>query len=117
MNWNFLKRALQMSVVISGMLVPAMAVAQKAPDLTAYKTLANDALKLVAAGDMEGASKKVLDLEVKWDSSGLDSLLPDLDEEMDAVKDAVHSGNAKNSTAELHNYLQMLGEASKPAAH
>jgi len=96
---------------------PTMAAAQKAPDLTAYRTMATDTLKLVSAGDMKGAAKKVSDLETKWDGAGMDSLLPDLDEEMDAVKDAVRSGNAKKSTAELNNFVGMLREASKPAAH
>jgi hypothetical protein len=116
---NLLKRALHVSAVcaILGMLVPIVATAQPARDLTAYKTLASDALKLVTAGNMAGAKKKVSDLEAKWDASGLDLLLPDLDQEMDAVKDAVDSGNAKDSAAELNSYLQMLAKPSKPAAH
>jgi hypothetical protein len=116
---NLLKRAFHVGAVCAllGLLAPTLAAAQPAPNLTPYRTMANDALKLVAAGNMSGASKKVLDIETKWDSSGLDSSLPDLDEEMDAVKDAVHSGDAKKATAELKNYLQMLAQASKPAAH
>jgi hypothetical protein len=120
LNWTFLKRALHVSAVCAllGLLAPSVATAaQSAPDLTPYKTMANDALKLVAAGDMAGASKKVSDLETKWDGSGMDLLLPDLDEEMDAVKDAVRSRNAKASTAELNTFLQMIARTSKPAAH
>jgi hypothetical protein len=119
MNWDFLKRALHVSVVcaILGVLVPTVATAQPAPNLVPYKTLATDALKLVTAGDMKGAYKTLLDLEAKWDASGLDASLPDLDDEMDTMKNVVSSGDKKKSTAELNNYLQMIAEASKPAAH
>jgi hypothetical protein len=119
MNGNFLKRALHLSVVCAmlGALAPTVATAQPAPNLTPYKTLATDALKLVTAGDMKGASKKLLDLEAKWDASGLDAALPDLDDEMDAMKVAVSSGDKKKSTAELNNYLQMIADASKSKAH
>src|SRR5580700_9040069 len=91
LNWAFLKRTLHVSAVcaILGMLVPTLSAAQPATDLTAYQTIAKDALKLVAAGDMGGASKKLLDLESKWDSSGLNASFPDLDEQMDTMKDAV----------------------------
>jgi hypothetical protein len=115
---NLLKRAFHVGAVCAllGMLVPTMAAAQPAPNLTAYRTIANDTLKLVAAGNMGGASKKMLDLESKWDASGLQTSLPDLDDEMDTVKDAVDSGNAKKATAELNSYLQMLAKVSKPRA-
>ena len=116
-RWNFLKHAFQASVVcaILALLVPAVATAQPAPNLAPYKTLATDALKLVTAGDMKGASKKLLDLEAKWDSSGLDAALPDLDDQMDKMKDAVNSGDKKKSAAELNTYLQLIADASKPA--
>ena len=116
---NFLKRAFHVGAVcaILAMLVPTVGAAQPAANLTAYRTLANDTLKLVTAGNMAAASKKVLELEDKWDAAGMDSLHPDLDEQMDAVKDAVHSGNAKKSTEELNGFLQMLAAESKPAAH
>ena len=97
------------------MAVPTLSAAQPAADLTAYQTMAKDALKLVAAGDMGGASKKLLDLEAKWDASGLNASFPDLDDEMDTMKDTVSSGDAKKSTVELNRYLQMIAEASKPA--
>jgi len=118
-NRNFLKRALYVSLACAmlGAAVPTVATAQPAPNLAPYKTLATDALKLVTAGDMKGASKKLLDLEAKWDTSGLDAALPDLDDEMDAMKVAVSSGDKKKSTAELKTYLQMIAEASKPKAH
>ena len=117
-NWNLLKRALHVSVVcaVLGLLVPSVAAAQPAPNLAPYKTLATDALKLVTAGDMKGASKKLLDLEAKWDSSGLDAALPDLDDQMDTMKNAVSSGDKKKATAELNTYLQLIAEASKPAS-
>ena len=119
LNWAFLKRALHVGAVcaILGMLVPTLSAAQPATDLTAYQTIAKDALKLVAAGDMGGAHKKLLDLEAKWDSSGLDAALPDLDDQLDTTMAAVGHGDKKKSTAELNNYLQMIAVASKPAAH
>ncbi len=117
-NWNLLKRALHVSVVcaVLGLLVPSVAAAQPAPNLAPYKTMATDALKLVTAGDMKAASKKLLDLEAKWDSSGLDAALPDLDDQMDTMKNAVSSGDKKKATAELNTYLQLIAEASKPAS-
>jgi len=114
-NWNLLKRAFHVIVVCALLGLPTLAAAGPAPDLAPYKTLATDALKLVTAGDMKGASKKLLDLEAKWDSSGLDAALPDLDDQMDAMKITVSSGDKKKATAELKDYLQMIAEASKPA--
>jgi len=116
-NWDLLKRALHVSAVCAIVGMPGVAAAQPAPDLTPYKTLATDARKLVAAGDMKGASKKLLDLEAKWDASGLDAALPDLDDEMDTMKSAVSSGDKKKATAELNTYLQLIAEQSKPKAH
>jgi hypothetical protein len=60
---------------------------------------------LVAAKDMKGASKKMEELEGKWDASGLNQTFPNIDSEMDA----------KNATAELNTYLGLLDRASKPA--
>jgi hypothetical protein len=119
LNWDFLKRAFHLIAVcaVLGLLVPAVATAQPAPKLAPYKVFATDALKLVSAGDMGGAHKKLLDMEAKWDSSGLDVEFPDLDEQMDTTIDAVSRGDKKKSTAELNNYLQMIAVASKPPAH
>ena len=118
LNWAFLKRALHLGAVfaILGMLAPTLAAAQPATKLAAYQTAAKAALKLVAAGDMGAASKKVLDMESKWDASGLDTSFPDLDDEMDTMIAAVGSGNAKRATTELNTYLQMIADVSKPSA-
>ena len=62
-------------------------------------------------------AKKLLDLETKWDASGLDAALPDLDDQLDTMKGAVSRGDKKKSTAELNTYLQMIAEASKAKAH
>lgn len=98
-------------------LTPTLPAAQKTttPDLKPYQTMAQDALKLVTAKDMKGASKKMDELEAKWDASGLNQTLPNIDSEMDAAKDAVASGDAKKATAELNTYLGLLDRASKPA--
>ena len=116
---SFLKHAF-LAVAVCAMLcalTSTLRAAQKAttPDLKPYQTLAQEALKLVTANDMKGASKKMAELEGKWDSSGLDQTLPNIDSEMDAVKDAVKSGDAKKATAELNTYLGLLARASKSA--
>jgi len=116
---TFLKHAF-LAVAVCAMLcalTSTLPAAQKTttPDLKPYQTMAQDALKLVTANDMKGASKKMAELEGKWDSSGLDQTLPNIDSEMDAVKDAVKSGDAKKATAELNTYLGLLARASKPA--
>jgi len=98
-------------------LVPTVATAQPAPNLVPYKTLATDALKLVTRGDMKGAHKKLLDLEAKWDASGLDAALPDLDDQLDTMMGDVSRGDKKKSTAQLNTYLQMITQASKAKAH
>jgi hypothetical protein len=116
---SFLKHAF-LAVAVCAMLcalTSTLRAAQQAatPNLKPYQTLAQEALKLVTANDMKGASKKIAELEGKWDSSGLDQTLPNIDSEMDAVKDAVKSGDAKKATAELNTYLGLLARASKPA--
>jgi hypothetical protein len=116
---TFLKHAF-LAVAVCAMLCAltlTLPAAQKAttPDLKPYQTMAQDALKLVAAKDMKGASKKMDELEGKWDASGLNQTLPNIDSEMDAAKDAVASGDAKKATAELNTYLGLLDRVSKPA--
>jgi hypothetical protein len=116
---TFLEHAL-LAVAVSAMLcafTSTLPAAQKAttPDLKPYQTMAQDALKLVTAKDMKGASKKMDELEGKWDASGLEQTFPNIDSEMDAAKDAVKSGDAKKATAELNTYLGLLDRASKPA--
>ena len=98
-------------------LTPTLSAAQKTttPDLKPYQTMAQDALKLVTAKDMKGASKKMDELEAKWDASGLNQTLPNVDSEMDAAKDAVASGDPKKATAELNTYLGLLDRVSKSA--
>ena len=119
LNLAFLKRTLHVGAVcaILGMLLPTLAAAQPATKLAAYQTIAKDTLKLVAAGDMKGASKKVLDMESKWDASDLQTSFPDLDDQMDTTIAAVGSGNAKKATTELNTFLQMIADVPKPSAH
>jgi hypothetical protein len=89
--------------------------AAPAYDLTPYQAIAKEALELVSTGNMAGAKKKVGELEAKWDSNNLREPLPKIDEQMDAVKDAVSSGDAKKATAELNRYLDMLEKSQKSA--
>lgn len=114
---TFLKHAF-LAVAVSVMLcalTSTLPAAQKnaTPDLKPYQTMAQDALKLVTAKDMKGASKKMDELEGKWDASGLNQSLPNIDSEMDAAKDAVASGDPKKATAELNTYLGLLDRVSK----
>jgi hypothetical protein len=117
---TFLKHAFLAAAVCAMLcaLAPALPAAQKstAPDLKPYQTMAQEALKLVAAKDMKGASKKMDELESKWDASGLNQTLPNVDSEMDAAKDAVGSGDPKKATAELNTYLGLLDRVSKQPA-
>ena len=108
---TFLKHAF-LAVAVCAMLcalTSTLRAAQQAttPNLKPYQTLAQEALKLVTAKDMKGASKKMDELEGKWDSSGLNQTLPNIDSEMDAAKDAVKSGDAKKATVELNTYLDL----------
>jgi hypothetical protein len=96
-------------------LFSTLSHAAPAYDLTPYQAIAKEVLGLVATGNMAGAKKKVGELEAKWDSNNLRDPLPKIDEQMDAVKDAVSSGDAKKATAELNRYLEMLEKSQKTA--
>jgi hypothetical protein len=54
------------------LLLPAQSIAAPAPtlgDLSKFKTIAKDTLKLVDAGDMTGAQKRITDFETAWDKA------------------------------------------------
>jgi hypothetical protein len=96
-------------------LTPSAANAAAAYDLAPYQTMAKEVLELVTAGSMEDAKKKVGQLEAKWDGNNLRDAFPAIDQQMDAVKDAVNSGDAKKSTAELNRYVEMIDKTPKSA--
>jgi hypothetical protein len=89
-------------------------------DMSAFETLAKDAQKLVAAGDMAGAHKKMLELEEKWDSNTKDLKKADpplwnlIDKQMDAALEACDGKDAKKATTELNGFLEKLGRVPKP---
>jgi hypothetical protein len=98
-------------------LVPAWAA--NAYNTTPYETMAKETLKLVAAGDLNGALKKARDLEAKWDSETADlrAAEPDLwgqiDTQMDAAIAAL-TADAKKATDEWNTYLKILARVPKP---
>ena len=114
---NYLKRVL-VAVAAYAMLFMVTSTLHAAPasgnDLAPYQTLAKDSLNLVHSGDMKGALNKAEALEEKWDSSNLRESLRDIDAQMDAMIDALKSGDAKKATAEINTYLELLDKASKP---
>ena len=98
-------------------LVPAWPA--NAYNTTPYETMAKETLKLVAAGDLNGALKKARDLEAKWDSETADlrAAEPDLwgqiDTQMDAAIAAL-TADAKKATDEWNTYLKILARVPKP---
>ena len=98
-------------------LVPAWP--SNAYNTTPYETMARETLKLVAAGDLDGALKKARDLEAKWDSETADlrAAEPDLwgqiDTQMDAAIEALTAADAKKATDEWNSYLKILARIPK----
>ncbi|HYM07286.1 MAG TPA: hypothetical protein VEU11_12065 [Terriglobales bacterium] len=103
-------------------LAPASSAAPAAYtyDMTPYETMAKESLKLVAAGDMNGALKKARELEAKWDAEATDlrAADPDLwnliDGQMDAAIAALMTTDAKKATEELNSYLEKAARVPKP---
>jgi hypothetical protein len=97
------------------LLLPAQSIAAPAPtlgDLSKFKTIANDTLKLVDAGDMTGAQKRITDFETAWDKA--QSVLYPLNKEQwsvidTAADDAISSLRAsKPSPAKAKSALAQL---------
>jgi hypothetical protein len=99
-------------------LAPALPAAGY--DMTPYEAMAKESLKLVAAGDMDGALKKARELEAKWDSETTDmraaepALWDPIDKQMDAAIAAITSGDAKKATDEWKSYLEKTAKVHKP---
>jgi hypothetical protein len=119
-----LKNALLAGVVCAAlwMLAPTLSAAPPSYtyDMTPYETMAKESLKLVAAGDMNGALKKARELEEKWDSETADlkqadpDLWTQIDTQMDAAIAALTSTDAKKATDELKSYLEIVARVPKP---
>jgi hypothetical protein len=103
-------------------LAPALSAAPPSYpyDMTPYVTMAKASLKLVAAGDMPGALKKMRELEGKWDSETTElkkhdaTLWKVIDEQMDVAIDACQTTDAKKATDALNNYLAKVARVPKP---
>jgi len=89
-------------------------------DTTPYEAMAKEALKLVAAGDMKGASETAKKLEAKWDAetNELRAADPDLwdliDKQMDAAIAALSTTDTKKAINELNSYLEKVARVPKP---
>lgn len=92
-------------------------------DMSAFKTIAEDALKLIKSGDYSGAQKKTLELEGKWDEGTKELKAADrklwntIDKQMDAAIDACKAAkdakSAEKATAALDDFLAKLAQAEK----
>jgi hypothetical protein len=118
MSTNFLRRTLAAVAVLAlGALAPALSSAAAPVDLAPFRALAQDTLKLVQAGDMAGALKKEAALESASDAKGIHDSQPKLDDQMDAIKDALTSKDAKKATDAINKYIALIDAVQKPAAH
>lgn len=107
--------------------VPCLAFGQAAGatynhDMSAYKKLAEDALKLAKDNNLPAAYAKTKDLEKVWDKGTEDfkkadlSLWTKIDDEMDVAIDATNPAKGATkakSTAALQKWLDLL--ATVPA--
>ncbi|NLS01578.1 hypothetical protein HGP17_32490 [Rhizobium sp. P38BS-XIX] len=100
------------------LLPPAQSLAAPAPklgDLSEFKLIANDTLKLVDAGDMTGAQKRITDFETAWDKA--QSKLYPLNKDQWGVIDTAADGAisslraAKPSQAKASSALKQLIKA------
>jgi uncharacterized membrane-anchored protein len=105
-------------------LVPGQAVHHyAAADLAEFKTITDDTLRLVNAGDQAGAKARITDLETAWDEAE-STLKPKdsagwtaLDERIDAALTAVRAGKADPATEKstLSDLLAAIGAGSSDA--
>jgi len=119
-----LKNALLAAAVCATLCGLAPVVSAAPPsytyDMTPYETMAKESLKLVAAGDMNGALKKAQELEAKWDGETADlrgkdgELWSEIDGQMDVAIAALMTTDAKKATAELNSYLEKVARVPKP---
>jgi hypothetical protein len=87
-------------------------------DMSSYKKMANDALKLVKDGKLADAHKKMKpELEKAWDKGTADMKKADaklwtmIDKQMDVAidaTDAAKGGTAEKATAEIQKFIDML---------
>ncbi len=105
----------------------AASVSPTAPlgDLTAFKTIADDMLKLVRSGDLSGAKSRADDLETAWDNN--QARLRPMNEQkwtlmdgaIDDVLTKVRAGqpNAGASGASLESFINIMNNLGKQEAN
>ncbi len=98
---------------------PAAKSADYNHDMSAYKTLAEEALKLAKANKLAEAYPKTKELEKAFDKGTEDlrkadpKLWTEIDTQMDAAIDAANpakDGAAEKAAAELQKFIGMLGK-------
>jgi hypothetical protein len=87
-------------------------------DMSKFKTIAEDAGKLVKAADYPGAQKKILDLESQWDDGTKELKAADrkvwntidkqLDVAIDACKAAKDAASAEKAEKAISDFLEKL---------
>jgi hypothetical protein len=114
-----------LALILAGSSFAADSAKGDAPkyDMSAFKTITEDALKLVKSGDYSGAHKKTLELEGKWDEGTKSLKAADrklwntIDKQMDAAieacKAAKDAAGADKATAALNDFLAKLALAEK----
>ena len=92
-------------------------------DMSKYKGITEDALKLVKAGDYSGAHKKTVELETAWDDDtkklkeASRKTWKAADDQMDvamkACETAKDATGAEKATKALNDYLTKLNDVEK----
>lgn len=112
-------------LALAGTTYAAEGAKEGAPkyDMSAFKGIAEEALKLVKAKDYFGAHKKTLELEGKFDDGTKDLKAADrklwntIDKQMDAAIDACKAAkdgpSAEKAAAALNDFLAKLALAEK----
>ncbi len=92
-------------------------------DMSPYKALAEEALKLIASKEYPAAEKKIVECEDKFDAGTTKLKAADrkvwtvidkqMDVAIDAVKAAKDAASAKKATDEINKFITHLADADK----
>ena len=92
-------------------------------DMSKFKTIVQDTIKLVKSGDYAGAQKKILDVEGQWDDGTKDLKAADrkvwstidkqMDVAIDACKAATDAATAEKAQKVLADFLAKLDLAEQ----
>ena len=114
-----------LSAVVCLLLACAAHAADAAPkyDMSKYKGITEEALKLVTAGDYSAAHKKTVELETAWDDDtkklkeASRKTWKAADDQMDvamkACESAKDAAGAAKATKALNDYLAKLNDVEK----